>query len=171
MNLSFSGLALSYAVHMVATVLWLGGLATLALWVLPEARKLDRGAYAGLLSRMQRRLDGIGWFSLVVLTLTGLFQMSASSYYEGFLTIQNTWSAAILVKHVLFGLMIVVSAYLTWGVLPRLQRLALMQSQGVEPPAGSGSFDALVTTNTRLLYINLVLALLVLVLTAVARAA
>jgi uncharacterized membrane protein len=91
---------------MLATVLWIGGICTLALLVLPAASKtLDAMAYADLLERIQKRLDPLGWLCLVVLAATGLVQMSANPNYQGFIAIQNRWAAAILVKHLLFLVM------------------------------------------------------------------
>src|SRR5512135_546878 len=111
-------LALFYWLHMLATVAWIGGLAALSLLVLPAARAaLDLPAYAALLNGIQRRLEPVGWFSLALLTGTGLFQMSANPNYHGFLAITNRWAVAILLKHLVFGGMIAVSAYLTWWLM------------------------------------------------------
>ena len=160
-------LTLSYWLHMLATVIWIGGLAALALLVFPAARKsLDPPAYAALLDRLQRRFDPLAWLSLALLVATGLFQMSANPNYKGFLTIANRWALAILVKHLVFLAMTLVSAYLTWGVLPNLQRMALRRARGLEA-AGE---ESLQSREVRLLRLNLVLGVLVLALTAIARA-
>jgi uncharacterized membrane protein len=151
---------------MLATVVWIGGLAALILLFLPAARKeLDAAAYANLLAAVQRRLDPLSWICLLVLVGTGLFQMSANSNYQGFLAVGNRWAAAILIKHLVFLVMVLVSAYITWGLLPRLQRLALLQARG--QPADAGS---LLRQEANLLRLNLILGVIVLALTAVARA-
>jgi len=161
-------LTLAYWLHMLATVVWIGSLTALALLFLPAAQQaLDSHAFGELLAGLQRRLDPIGWFCLVLLVATGLFQMSANPNYQGFLSITNRWGAAILVKHLLFLGMVAVSAYLTWGVLPKLRRNALRQAQGKDTP----SAGRLMRQNLALLRLNLVLAVLILALTAVARAA
>jgi uncharacterized membrane protein len=159
-------LSIIYWLHMLATVIWIGSLACLSLLVLPAARKLPQDEYAGFLSNLQRRLDPLGWVCLLVLVATGMFQMSANPNYSGFLAIDNRWAAAILVKHVVFFAMTGVSAYLTWGILPRLRRAALRQSRGLEVPEAS----RLQRQETLLIRLNLVLATLVLALTAIARA-
>lgn len=161
-------LTLAYWLHMLATVVWIGSLTALALLVLPAAQQaLDSRAFAELLSGLQRRLDPLGWFCLALLIATGLFQMSANPNYEGFLSIANRWGAAILIKHLLFLGMIAVSAYLTWGILPQMRRNAMRQAQGKDTPTAR----RLMRQNLALMRINLVLAVLVLALTAVARAA
>ena len=166
MTPSVWSLSLTYWLHMLATVVWIGGLAALTLLVLPAARKtLDAGAYANLLKAIQRRLDPLGWICLLIRAATGMFQMSASPNYQGFLEIGSRWAAAILIKHLVFFAMILVSGYLTWGLLPRLQRLALLQARGQETAA-----DSLYRQEAILLRLNLILGAIVLALTAVARA-
>lgn len=163
-------LALLYWLHMLATIVWIGGLAAVTLLVVPAARKaLDSNAYQALLGQIQKRLQQMGWFSLAVLIVTGMFQMSASPFYGGFLAITNSWSVAILGKHLVIGAMILVSAYLTWGVLPAMQRTALLRAAGraVEPTR----LAQLQQRETWLLRLSLILSVLVLALTAWARAA
>jgi O-antigen ligase len=91
--------------------------------------------------------------------------MSASPNYQGFLAIDNRWAVAILVKHLVFFTMIGVSAFITWGLLPRLQRAAMRQAHGLEATEA----EKLQRQQTALLRLNLALGALVLALTAVAR--
>ncbi len=167
MSIPVWALSLAYWLHMLATVTWIGGLAALTWLVLPAARRALQGtAYAEFLVSLQRRLDPLGWLSLLVLGGTGLFQMSASPNYKGFLAISNTWAAAILAKHLVFLAMTATSAVITWGLMPRLGRLALLQAHGKETPEA----PRLLQQETRLLRLNLVLGVIVLALTALARA-
>src|SRR3990172_3953525 len=161
-------LLLAFWLHMLATVVWLGGLATLALLVLPTMRRtLDANAFADWLRAINQRLDPIGWFSLALLTVTGLLQMGANPNYEGILSFGNNWALAILLKHlVIFG-MLGVSGYITWGVSPALQRAALIRAQRGE----SREEAALVKKLQRLIALNLFLGGLVLGFTALARVA
>jgi uncharacterized membrane protein len=153
---------------MLATVVWLGGLSAMALIVIPAAHKsLDADAYASFLGRVQERLQQIAWLSLLILGATGLFQMSASPHYEGFLAITNPWSVAILIKHIAVLLMVATSAYSTWGLLPAMRRLALLRSAGrsIQPDAPA----RIARRELLLLRTNLALSVLVLALTAWAR--
>ena len=158
-------LTLAYGLHLVATVVWIGSLAALAWLVLPAARRvLDTQAWGRLLAEIQKRLDPLSWFCLAVLAGTGMFQLSASPHYQGFLQIDSAWGVAILVKHILFAAMAVLSAYLTWGLLPALRRNALRQ---VADPAESARLER---RNLFLLRLSLFLSILILALTALARA-
>ena len=171
MSVPLTALTLAYWLHMLATVVWIGGIGSLALLVLPAANKvLDASAYAALLERIQKRLDPLGWICLAVLAATGLVQMSANPNYQGFIAIHNRWAAAILVKHLLFLVMAGISVYLSWGLLPKLRRLALQRHR---LPAETLSEQAVKLSRQEVfLYrLNLILGVLVLALTAIARSA
>ena len=160
-------LTLAFWIHMLATVVWIGGLAALSILVMPAARQtLDSTAYAAFLGSLQRRIDPLGWLSLIFLVATGMFQMSANPNYAGFLTISNSWALAILLKHLVFLGMVAISAYITWGLLPRLQRIALRQAHGQEVPES----QELQNRELWLMRTNLILGIVVLALTALARA-
>lgn len=94
----------------------------------------------------------------------GHVPVSASPHYQGFLQIDSAWGVAILVKHILFAAMAALSAYLTWGLLPALRRNALRQ---VADPAESARLER---RNLFLLRLSLFLSILILALTALARA-
>ena len=163
-------LALAYWLHILATVTWIGGLMALAVLVIPAARRtLQPIDYATLLGRVQSNLQRVGWLSLAVLVGTGLFQMSAHPAYEGFLAISNTWAVAILIKHLVIGLMVLAGGYLTWVVMPALQRIALQRAAGGTVNAARDA--ELRKRESLVLTLNLVLSIVVLLLTAIARAA
>jgi len=159
-------LTLTYWLHLLATVVWIGSLVALAVLVIPAARRaLDASAQAALLDGIQQRLESLGWFCLALLLATGMFQMSANQNYDGLFSTANRWSAAILVKHILFVVMLLVSAAQAWWILPNLRRAMLRARKG-----GNGKeIPALRRREIGLLRLNLALALLILAATALAR--
>ncbi|HEY3343940.1 MAG TPA: CopD family protein [Anaerolineaceae bacterium] len=160
-------LALVYWLHMLATVIWVGSLTSLAVLVAPTARKvLDAGQQVTFLGQAHLRLQNLGWFSLGLLVVTGLFQMSSNPNYHGFLAIANIWAVAILVKHMLIGAMIAVTAYTTFILTPARQRAELRHTKF---PEAARLLASLHQREQRLLWVNLGLSALVLALTAVAR--
>jgi len=166
-------LSLVYWLHMLATVVWIGGLAALSILVLPSAQRvLEPGAYSRLLDGVQRRLDPVGWLCLAVLVGTGLFQMSANPNYQGLLALNNRWAIAIFIKHLVFLAMTATSAALSWWVLPQLRRAALRQARQLDTDGQRlQSRQALLLRwrHTFLVRLNLLLAVVVLALTALAR--
>jgi uncharacterized membrane protein len=162
------GLTIAYWAHLLATVVWIGGLVGLNLFVVPAARKsLAPEQYARLLNAIQPRIQQTGWFCLTVLIFTGLFQMVSHPNYQGFLVIDSTWAEAILIKHLLVAGMILVSGYMTWWMGPALQRMATLQAHG--KPIDEALAERLRSREANLLQLNLLLSVVVLALTALAR--
>ena len=161
-------LALTYWLHLLATVTWIGSLASISILILPAMqRSLSPDSQLVFIEAMQKRLEPIAWFSISLLILTGLFQMSVNEHYDGFLSISTQWSLAILTKHLLGIGMVVVSALQTWEVIPAIQR-AIVRSKKSE---NTEELAVLRQREIRLLRINFGLSVLILLATAFARAA
>jgi uncharacterized membrane protein len=161
-------IALTYWLHMLATVTWVGSLAAIMLLILPAMKRtLDAETQLIFLEAMQKRLEPIAWFSISLLVLTGLFQMSVNPHYDGFLSLSTQWSLAILAKHILGMGMVVVSAIQTWDVIPAIRRAIMISKKNKD----TAKLDALRKREITLLRINFGLAILILLATAFARAA
>jgi uncharacterized membrane protein len=160
-------LILAYWLHMLATILWVGGLALMALVVWPGARAvLGPGPeLAALLRQLQRRFAPLAWLSLATLIVTGLIQMSANENYDGLLRVTNAWTAVILVKHLAVGAMMLMGGYMQWGLQPELARLAALEAHGQAAP----DVQAQRRREVWLTRLNLLCGVLVLGLTAMAR--
>ncbi len=162
-------LAASYFFHLIATVVWIGGLVTMALVVWPGIRRAvtDSAAFGRAIEAIDTRFRPLSNISLVVLLLTGFVQMNANQNYKGLLSITNVWAGAILLKHVSIIGMIAVGAVMNFGIQPALRRNAMLAANGVATEAEEA---VLRKRLDRLARANLILGVLVLALTAVARA-
>jgi uncharacterized membrane protein len=162
-------LTLSYLFHLIATVVWIGGLVTMAFVVQPVANSAltDQKEVARVMEAVQKRFQPLANLSLLVLLLTGMVQLVNNQFYRGFLQLDNTWSVVILLKHLCVIAMIGLAAYITFSLQPAQRRLALLAANDVDDPAGAAHLKA---QQIRLARLNLVLSVLVLVFTAVARA-
>jgi uncharacterized membrane protein len=159
-------MAIIFWLHMLATVTWIGSLVSISVLVLPAAhRTLKLVDQLSFIAALQKRLEPIAWFSMGLLVVTGLFQLSTSPHYDGFLSLSTQWSMAILIKHGLAVIMAVVSAIQTWEVLPAIQRALLQKNR-----AKQEELEKLNRRETLLLRTNLVLSALILAATAFARA-
>jgi len=160
-------LALSFWLHLLATVTWVGSLAAISFLILPAMqRALDPDVQLVFIEAMQKRLEPIAWFSMSLLLVTGLFQMSVNPHYDGFLSTSTQWSLAILTKHLLGILMVVVSAIQTWEVIPAIRR-AIVKSKKMN---NIDELDRLRRREILLLRMNFGLSVLILLATAFARA-
>ena len=151
---------------MLATVTSVGGLATLAIIILPiTKRNLDEETYSKLILAVTTKLVPIGWISVALLIATGLIQMSANENYLGFLAIENPWAVALLLKHIVFGIVLLLVFYQAWNLNPAIERAALKKHHGGAAP----DEDKLQRRGERLITLNLILGVVILLLTAIAR--
>lgn len=159
-------LVLSYWVHLIATVIWFGGLAVLAMSALPALRQgtIDANAWLAL----QKKLLPWADLSLVLLLLTGFVQMTNDVNYSGFMVVDSVWAWAMLVKHIAFGLLIAAMAYLQFGFYPALERAKALAEK--RPSLAESEQAKLAKQEKRLLWINLLCAVVILFCTAVATA-
>jgi uncharacterized membrane protein len=158
-------LALTYFLHLSATIIWLGSLVALALIVIPAARKLELKPQTELLNNIQTRLESVSWFCMFLLLTTGMFQMSGDKNYIGLVSTENAWSMTLLVKHLLAIVVVFTSGAMTWGVLPALRRAIIRYQR-------TGETEEIIKLRKReniLLNLNLFLAFLILVATATAQ--
>ena len=160
-------LALTYWLHLLATVTWVGSLAGISFLVLPAMKRvLSPETQLVFIEALQKRLEPIAWFCMMLLVLTGLFQMSVNPHYDGFISVSTQWSLAILTKHLLGIVMVVVSAIQTWEVIPAIRR-AIVRSKKSE---NSEELNGLRRREIILLRMNFGLSALILLATAFARA-
>lgn len=167
--MSPSVLALSYFVHLAATVLWVGGLVVMLMFVLPAARAAlrEQAPLYRVLALVRRRFVPVANLSLATLIVTGLIQMSGDTNYDGLLNFTSAWSVAMLLKHIAFIGMGACLVLAQLGVNPALERALLLLEKG------KGSPDELARLHrqeTRLTAISVGLSVLVLAFTAWATA-
>lgn len=153
-------LAVSLFFHITATTFWIGGLFLTLILVWPEVRRSlsDNPALYTLLTRLRKRFAPLSNLALVVLVVTGMFQMSADPNYDGLMQFENEWSRVILLKHLAIIGMALCGATLQFGVSPALERASLLAERGKGDPA---EWEKLRRHETRLTWLNAALGVLV----------
>ena len=159
-------LVFSYWVHLLATAVWLGGMALMALVAWPALNKGSLAANQWLV--LQQRFLPYVNLSLVLLLITGFIQMTNDENYSGFLVLDSVWAWAILIKHIAFGGMVVLTAYVQFSLYPAIERTKLLVEK--RPSTSPSTQTELQQKEVRLLRLNLVCATTVLFCTAVATA-
>jgi uncharacterized membrane protein len=167
--LSQSLLAISYFFHLIATVVWIGGLVMMTVLVWPSAQRVlaESPALMTFLTRLRKRFMPLTNFSFVLLVVTGLIQMTGDPNYDGVLQFNNDWSRVILLKHVAIAGMLVCGVALQFAVNPALERATLLAERG---KGDAAEWARLRRTEVRLTWANVILGVLVLAFTAWATA-
>jgi uncharacterized membrane protein len=99
--------------HDLFTVIWIGGLISLGLVVIPSARKvLGMGSETKrLMDAIQKRLSVLVYVSIVGLLLTGALLSNRAPAFQGLFHFGNAYSVVLGVKHILTLAMIGVALY------------------------------------------------------------
>lgn len=158
-------LSLSYFFHLVATVVWLGGLFVMTILVFPETKRIlnEHPTLYAYLSRLRKRFFPLINFSMVVLILTGFVQMAGDENYDGVLQFSNEWSRVLLFKHIAFIGMIIGSVLLQFVAAPALERATLLITHG---KGSAEETERLRRREVHLTWVNAGLGLLILAFTA-----
>lgn len=161
--MTFWILAASYWVHLLATVVWLGGIVLMAFIAWPALRQGTLNSNQWFL--LQKRF--LPWVnaSLVILLITGFIQMTNDEHYTGFLAIDGVWAWAMLLKHVAYIGMVVLTIYMQFLLYPAMERTALLAQ--THPETAAAERDKLAAREIRYLRLNVAAALVVLLFTAV----
>jgi len=159
-------LTLSYWLHLLSTVVWLGGLTLMAVVGWPAVRRhlLESDQWALLLRRFTPWANA----SMIILWVTGFLQMTADPNYDGFLAVNSLWAQALLIKHIAVLGMMAFGIYAQMRIHPALARVALLEQQ--RPAVAQAEREKLAQKENRLLRLNLICAVTVLFFTAVATA-
>jgi uncharacterized membrane protein len=159
-------MSISYWIHMLATVVWLGGMALLALVAWPALRQgtlADNQWFA-----MQKKFAPWANLSLVLLLITGFVQMTNDTNYNGFMVIDSLWAWAMLLKHIAFVGLTLLTVYIQFSLYPAMSRLAILAN--TRPQLATAEQEKLSRKEWLLLRTNLACAALILLFTAVATA-
>jgi uncharacterized membrane protein len=117
-------LTLLYWLHLLATIVWIGGLAMLTLVIWPGLAAAGDQA-TPILDRIEARFRPLANVSLALLIATGVVQMGDDPHYVGFLVINSAWALGLLIKHIVVGSMVITSWWMQTSLQPELARLRL----------------------------------------------
>ena len=104
---------ISVALHVLAAMLWVGGMGFFALVVVPAARRsLDRAHAQTMLQAVGIRLGKVGWWLLGTLLVSGATNLWARGFLSSLGTLsfwQSSFGHTLALKLAFFAVMAVVS--------------------------------------------------------------
>lgn len=159
-------LTISYLLHLLATVVWIGGLALIVIMALPA---LSKGTITdNQWLDIQKRFLPYANLSMVVLTVSGFYQMTSDPNYGGFMVLDGVWAWSMLLKHVAFVGMVGILIYTQFVLFPAIDRVKeIFQAK---PKLLGSELAQLKRRERQILWTNVSCAVFVLLCTAVATA-
>jgi len=99
---------LGNAVHLIAAVVWIGGLALLVFGLRPSLKKAipDESARDVMEAPLHRRFFAISAMAAAVLVASGFMMMVTDTHFEGFGNYASSWSKFMALKHALFFVLV-----------------------------------------------------------------
>ena len=144
-------LAVSYWLHSITTVIWIGGMFFILFIALPSAKQV-LGAEAGkLMGQISKRFAPIANYSIIVLIVTGIALTATNKQFSGIGNFGNNWTLVLIIKHLLVVLMVAVHFYRGLILAPKVAKR--------DPSSKKASLQKL---SLNLVKVNLCLGLIVL---------
>ncbi len=113
-------LAVSYWLHLVATVVWIGGIIFILFVAIPSAKQV-LGTEAGkLMGEISKRFTPMANYSIIFLVVTGIILTAFNKQLSGIESVRNSWTLILIVKHVLVLGMVVVHFYRGLVLAPKI---------------------------------------------------
>ena len=161
--------SLSHFLHLLATVVWIGGIVMILLVILPGAKAaLEASPMVSRLTKeITKRFTPIANISILVLIFTGVVIAHYEKNFTSVLDFDNTWNVILFIKHLLVALMIVTHFYRGLILNPKIGRLSSQVNESQVTPSLSSQVVKLQKFSLNLVKTNFVLGLIVLLFTGI----
>lgn len=111
--------------HIMATVVWIGGMFTNMVILRPVLAKTLAPADAGrFMGALMKRFRVVVYASIVLLGVTGIPLKIINENYVSIINFENSWEIVSFVKHVCYGILVLLAVYMFEVLTPRMGRLA-----------------------------------------------
>jgi len=145
------------ALHLLAAVIWIGGMAFVILVLEPSLLSLEPVERGKLMGVVGKRFSIIAWAAVILLLATGLVKTPDGLLFDA----SEGYGALLLAKHLVVLLMILIGLRISLGLVPRIRREAPQPGQ-----APSAEFLKTQKQFQILSRLNFVLGIVVIVLVA-----
>ena len=111
--------------HIMATVIWIGGMFTNMIILRPAAIKALNPADAGrLIGAVMKRFRVIVYVSIVLLGVTGIPLKIINENYISIINFENNWEIVSFIKHICYGILVILAVYSFEVIAPKMSKLA-----------------------------------------------
>lgn len=105
-------------VHLLVSVIWIGGMIYTALVLMPSMTSIDPPQRGRLLASVAKRFTIVAWSSVLILLATGLLKTPSRMLVDA----SSGYGRILLIKHIAFVFMILIGAIITFVVAPKIYK-------------------------------------------------
>ncbi|MBI3752607.1 MAG: CopD family protein [Deltaproteobacteria bacterium] len=100
-----------YWIHLIATVVWIGGIIFILFIAMPSAKQVLGSEAGRLMGEISKSFTPIANYSIVALLVTGAALTALNKQFSGIGNFGNNWTLVLILKHFLVLGMVVVHFY------------------------------------------------------------
>lgn len=115
--------------HLLAAVIWIGGMIFANMILFPSHFAIDPPQRGKLLGAVVKRFTIVSWICIVVLVLTGLYKTPTHML----LSPEGNFGLWLTIKHIVIILLILFGIIITFVIGPKIRKLG--PQQGEQPSA------------------------------------
>lgn len=115
-------LATSYWIHLIATVIWIGGIYFILFIAIPSAKNILGGEAGKLMGEISKRFTPIANYSILLLFITGVALTGLNKQFSGIGIFENKWTLILAIKHIIVLGMVVIHFYRGFVLNPKIAR-------------------------------------------------
>ncbi|MFZ3091098.1 MAG: CopD family protein [Nitrospirota bacterium] len=113
-------LVASHWAHLIATVIWIGGITFILLIALPSAKQVLGSDAGKLMGEISKRFTPIANYSIIFLLVTGIILTALNKQLSEIESVKNNWTLFLILKHVLVLGMVAVHFYRGLVLAPKI---------------------------------------------------
>ena len=113
-----------YWIHLVATVIWIGGITFIIFIAIPSSRKVLGAESGKLMGEISKRFTPLANYSIILLFVSGIVLAGLNKQFSGVRVLESNWTMALILKVVLFFSMTAIHFYRGLVLAPKIMRTA-----------------------------------------------
>ena len=111
-----------YWIHLVATVLWIGGIIFIIFIAIPSSRQVLGAESGKLMGEISKRFTPLANYSIILLFVSGIVLAGLNNQFSGVRILESNWTMALILKLVLFFSMTAIHFYRGLVLAPKMMR-------------------------------------------------
>ncbi|HLE40335.1 MAG TPA: CopD family protein [Nitrospirota bacterium] len=113
-----------YWIHLVATVIWIGGITFIIFIAIPSSKQVLGAESGKLMGEISKRFTPLANYSIILLFVSGIVLAGLNKQFSGVRVLESNWTMALILKLVLFFSMTAIHFYRGLVLAPKIMRTA-----------------------------------------------
>ena len=140
--------------HLLAVVTWIGGMIFVNLSLMPSIADMPPEQRGAVMGRVTKRFSIISMICILVLLITGFLKVPEGMLFAP----ASHYGLVLLIKHILVLIIIILGLYISFGLSPKIRKLAPKPGEAPSP-----EFISAQKTLGTLAFTNMIIGILIII--------